>query len=233
MVQPMTSSVASSGFGGEPYVNPNDNIAYRSLYAVPNKWTATFTREFNFLKIKNTSTTISAQFITENGLPYSFVFKGNVDGDGITGEDLFYVPSGPNDPKVQWISATEEANFFSYLSTNPQLSKWAGQIAPRNVAYAPWQETLNIHVEQQLPVWKDYRITLFADCYNFSNLIDKHSGIVDNFEGAFQTLTVAGAGYNKVTNQYIYTFNPGTLGVPSIYSDESRWQIEVGARLDF
>jgi hypothetical protein len=232
-VDPFTSSVAGSGFGGQPIINPNDNIAYRSNYDVPDKFVATLTRRFDFMKRKNAATTISAQFITQTGQPYSFVFKGNVDGSGITGEDLFYVPSGPNDPKVQWLSATEETNFFNYMATNPQLAKWAGQIAPRNIALAPWQETLNLHVEQGIPVWHNYRVTVFADCYNFSNLIDKSSGIVDNYNNAFVTQTIAGAGYNVKTNQYIYTFNPGTLGTPSIYSDLSRWQVQIGARLEF
>jgi hypothetical protein len=225
--------VASSGFGGQPIINPNDNIAYRSNYDVPDKFVATATKRFNFLKRKHAETTISAQFITETGQPYSFVFKGNADGDGITGEDLFYVPSGPSDPKVEWLSATEEANFFNYLASNPQLSKWAGQIAPRNSAYAPWEETVNLHAEQSIPIWRDVRVTIFADCFNFSNLIDKHSGIVDDFNSSFMSQTIAGTGYDAAKNKYIYTFNPGTLGVPTIYSDLSRWQVQVGARLEF
>ena len=84
-----------------------------------------------------------------------------------------------------------------------------------------------------MPIWRDVRVTLFADCYNFSNLIDKHSGIVDNYNNAFYTQTIAGTGYNKATGQYQYVFNPGTLGTPSIYSDLSRWQLQVGARIDF
>jgi Carboxypeptidase regulatory-like domain len=232
-VDPFTSSVAGSGFNSQPFINPNDNIAYRSNYAIPNKFVASFTRQFNFFKSKYAKTALTAQFVTENGFPYSFVFKGDADGSGISGESLFYVPSGPNDPKVEWLSATEETNFFNYLATNPQLAKWAGQIAPRNVALAPWQETLNLHVEQGLPVWHNYHVTVFADCYNFSNLIDKHSGIVDNFNGSYVSQTIAGTGYDVKNSKYIYTFNPGTLGVPTIYSDLSRWQVQVGARLDF
>jgi hypothetical protein len=232
-VDPFTSSVAASGFGSQPIINPNDNIAYHSNYSVPNKFVAQATREFNFFKRKWATTSITAQLITQNGSAYSFVFKGNADGDGITGEDLFYVPSGPNDPKVQWLSATEEANFFAYLAKNPQLSKWAGQIVPRNSAYAPWQEFVNLHVEQQVPIWRDYHVTVYADLFDLSNLIDKHSGLVDDFNNAFYTQTIAGTGYNKATGQYQYVFNAGTLGTPSIYSDLSRWQIQVGARLEF
>ena len=232
-VDPFTSSVAASGFTSQPMINPNQNIAYHSNYAVPNKFIVAATREFDFFKRKNAMTSITAQFITENGIPYSFVFRGDADGSGINGEDLFYVPSGPNDPKVQWLSTTEEANFFSYLATNPDLAKYTGQIVPRNSVYAPWQETLNLHFEQQVPIWRNVRVTLFADCYNFSNLIDKHSGLVDNYLNSFYTQTIAGTGYNKVTNQYMYTFNAGTLGTPTIYSDLSRWQVQVGAKLEF
>jgi hypothetical protein len=233
-VDPFSSSVASSGFLGQPQINPNDNIAYRSQYAVPDKFVATYTRQFDFFKMKNSRTSFSAQFITQTGQAYSFVFHGNANGSGnFDNDDLFYVPSGPNDPNVEWISPTEEANFFSYLSTNSQLNKWAGKIAPRNSAYAPWQETLNLHLEQEVPIWHNVRVTLFGDCYNFSNLIDKHSGIVDDYTFSFETQEIAGTGYDTVTHKYIYTFNPGTLGVPSIYSDLSRWQVQVGARLEF
>jgi hypothetical protein len=109
---------------------------------------------------------------------------------------------------VEWLSATEEANFFNYLATNPQLNKWAGKIVPRNSAYAPWQETVNLHAEQEIPIWRNVRVTVFGDCYNFSNLIDKHSGIVDNFNGSFMTQTIAGTGFDAAKDKYIYTFNP-------------------------
>jgi len=233
-VDPFTSSVAGSGFAGQPIINPNDNIAYKSNYEVPNKFVVTGTRQFDFFKAKNAMTSISAQFITETGQDYSFVFKGDADGSGLTGESLFYVPTGPNDPKVEWLSATEEANFFSYLATNPQLSKWEGKIVPRNSANAGEQSTLNLHVEQQVPLYyKSVRCTLYVDCFNFANLLSKRWGVVDNFENSFATQTIAGTGYDKVTNKYEYVFNAGTLGTPTIYSDESRWQLQVGARLEF
>ena len=50
-VDPFTSSVASSGFTGQAFVNPNDNIPYRSDYAVPDKLVVTATRQFNFLDV--------------------------------------------------------------------------------------------------------------------------------------------------------------------------------------
>jgi hypothetical protein len=232
-VDPFTSSVASSGFTGQPIINPNDNIAYKSNFADPNKLVATLTRQFNFFKAKNAETSISVQYITQSGQPYSYVFKGNADGDGITGEDLFYVPTGPSDPKVEWLSATEEANFFSYLAGNKELNRWAGKIVPRNSVTAPEQETVNLHVEQEIPIHGSVRLVAYIDCFNFANLLNHSWGVVDNYVNSFATQTIAGTGFDPVADKYIYTFNPGTLGTPTIYSDLSRWQLQVGARLEF
>jgi hypothetical protein len=232
-VDPFTSSVASSGFTSQPIINPNDNIAYKSNYSVPNKFVATGTREFNFFKHKNAQTSISAQFITQSGQAYSYVFKGDADGSGISGEDLFYVPTGPSDPKVEWLSATEESAFFKYVAGTPDLAKWAGKIVPRNSTHAGEQSTVNLHLEQQIPIWHDVRVVGFIDCFNFANLLDHNMGIVDNFNNAFVTQTIAGTGFDKATEMYIYTFYRCSLGTPTIYSDLSRWQLQVGARLEF
>jgi hypothetical protein len=234
-VDPFTSSTASGTFNGSAFVNPNDNVAYRSDYAVPDKVVITATRQFNFFKMANSTTSMSVQYITQTGQPYSYVFKGDADGSGISNESSFYVPSGPNDPKVQWLSPTEEANFFTFLANTPQLARFAGGIAPRNSAHASEQETLNLHFEQEIPVWGNVRMVGFVDCYNFANFFDKNWGIVSDFSNVspYQAQTIAGTWYNKVTNQYQYVFNAGTLGSPSIYSDESRWQIQIGARIEF
>ena len=234
VVDPSPSSVASSNFADNPMVNPNDNIAYRSQYAIPDKFVAQLAHQFHFLKAKHSTTTLSGQFIAQTGQPFSYVFKGDADGSGLTGESLFYVPTGPGDSKVAWASPAEEAAFFQYLATDPALAKYSGAITPRNAFYAPWQHTVNLHFEQELPGYKDVHITLFWDCFNFANLINKKYGIVENWNSSFNTRTVAGTTYNAATNQYVYTFNAATLNSAiSIYPDMSRWTMTVGARLEF
>jgi len=236
-VDPLPSSVASSNFGDDPGLNPNDNRDYRSQYEIPNKGVLTGTREFHFFPYSNSTTSFSAQFIAQTGQAFSYVFKGNADGDGISGEDLFYVPTGPSDPLVTWASPTEEAAFFNYLNTNPDLARWAGKVTSRNSSFSQWQRTLNLHIEQQLPIYGSAHLTLFADCFNFANLLNKQWGVTTDYSNSFETQTIAGTGYNPAGNggkgQYIYTFNAGTFGLPTTYSDMSRWNIQVGARLEF
>ncbi|MGA2693830.1 MAG: hypothetical protein ABSF76_15820, partial [Opitutaceae bacterium] len=74
----------------------------------------------------------------------------------------------------------------------------------------------------------------------FANLLNKKWGIVENYgqyNYPYGEQTVAGTGYNPKGNngagQYLYTFNTGTLGAPQLYSDLSRWFLQVGVKLEF
>ena len=242
-VYELGGTTASGSYTTNYFVNPNDNVAYRSQYAMPDKFVLTLARRFHFIPYKDAPTTFSAQFIAQTGEAYSYTFKGDADGSGVPfSPSLFYVPTGPNDPKVTWLSATEETNFFNWLAANPDLAKYAGQVAPRNAFYSPWEKTLNLHVEQGIPIYGTSKLTLYADCFNFANLLNKNWGVVDNFgvynSGSSSSRTVAGTGYNPAGNggagQYIYVFNPGTLGAATTdISDMSRWEITIGARLEF
>jgi len=232
-VDPSPSSVASSNYGDNPFVNPNDNVAYRSQYYSPDKFVVTATKQFKFFSQKNTTTTLSAQFIAQTGQAYSMVFKGDATGAGLTGEDLFYVPTGPNDPKVTWALPSEQTAFFQFLANTPELAKYAGGIAPRNAFYAPWQHFLSVHLEQQIPVASKGRLVVYWDCFDFGNLLNDKWGTVTNFNNSFDTRTIAGTFLNTATNQYIYNFNASTLGTPTEYSDMSRWSMQVGARFEF
>jgi hypothetical protein len=230
----------ASGGTTSPFVNPNDNIAYRSQYAIPDKVVLTMEKEFHFFKMKHSETDITAQFIAQSGQPYSFVFKGDADGSG-NNNQLMYIPSGPNDPKVAWISPTEESNFFNvFLPTHPALEKYMGQIAPRNEFAGAWQHTLNLSVSQTIPIWRDVDVKAFATMFNFANLLNKNWGIVSNYgqyNYPYGEFTVVGTGYNPAGNggagQYLYTYNPGTVTAPQVYSDLSRWYLQVGIKLEF
>ncbi len=246
-VDPSPSSVASSGYSDLYGVNPNDNVAYRSQWAVPDKFVLTGTRQFHFFKARNSMTTVSAQFLAQTGQAYSYVFAGDANGDGIKYSSLMYVPTGPSDPKVEWASPTDATQFFNWLAQNPSLAQYAGRVAPRNAFYAPWQKTLNIHIEQEVPIWGPGRLILFADCFNFANLLNKSWGIVSNYDNAFDTRTAVGTGFDPNGNggkgAYVYVFNSGTQSSytlyngryypGTIYSDMSRWNIQIGARLEF
>jgi Carboxypeptidase regulatory-like domain len=235
-VQPLTSSVATSSYNYRSTFNPNENVARTSSYVVPDSWVFTATRKFNFFGRSDASTRISAIFRAQTGHAYSWVFSGDANGDGISGNDSFYVPSGPNDPKVTWADATQQANFFNFVA-NTDLRKYMGQVVPANSSFNPWQKTLDVHLEQEIPIYRKARLSVFFDCLNFANLFNKNWGVVNglDFGNSYSgyNRSVASATYNAATNQYAYTFTSSTLGGQITFTDLSRWQLQIGAKLEF
>jgi hypothetical protein len=229
------SSVASSNFTSRAYANPNEDVAATSDYNVPQKFVAQLSRQFNFFNNARAKTVLTAVFRVQTGHPYTWTFTGDANGDGFSSNDLFYVPSGPNDPKVAWNSSTEETNFFNWLSTS-SLRNEMGKIVARNSAYSPWEHTLDVHLEQRIPITGHARLTLYVDCTNFANLFNRSWGIVSGEDFPYYR-RVAGASYNPAGNggqgQYIYYFNSNTLDPVTTFTDLARYQAEIGAKLDF
>jgi len=235
-VQPLTSSVATSSYNYRATFNPNDNVARTSAYVVPDSWVFTATRKFNFFHRDNASTRITAIFRAQTGHAYSWIFNGDANGDGVSGNDSFYVPSGPSDPKVTWADATQQANFFNFVA-NTDLKKYMGQVVPANSSFNPWQKTLDVHLEQEIPVYRKVKLSVFFDCLNFANLFNKSWGVINGLD--FGTgysgydRNVASAAYNATTNTYAYTFTSSTLANQVTFTDLSRWQLQIGAKIDF
>ncbi len=235
-VQPLTSSVATSSYNYRATFNPNENVARTSAYEIPNKVVGTITRQFNFFSGADTATRISGVFRAQTGHAYSWVFSGDVNGDGVSGNDSFYVPTGPDDPKVAWADATQKANFFNFVN-GTDLKKYMGSVVPANSSFNSMQKTLDLHIEQEIPLTHRARLTAFFDCLNFGNLINKNWGVATGLD--FGTgysgynRSVASATYNAATNQYNYTFTSSTLASQINFTDLSRWQVQLGAQLQF
>ena len=44
---------------------------------------------------------------------------------------------------------------------------------------------------------------------------------------------MASGTYNATTNTYAYAFTSSTLGNQITFTDASRWQLQIGAKIDF
>jgi len=243
-VQPLTSSVASSNYGSRATFNPNDNVARNSAYLTPDKYVASLTRTFHWFHSEGSTTRVTAVFRAQTGHAFSYVFFGDANNDGTSGNDAFYVPAGPTDPKVVWDTTTpgdptgaiQAAAFWNYVN-GTILKKYEGQVVPPNSAFNSWQQTIDLHVEQEIPLdFHHTKLVLFADCLNFANLFNKNWGVVTG-----QDFGNGYVGYNRPiasatingSGQYVYKFSSSTLGSAQVFTDLSRWQIQVGAKLEF
>ena len=229
-VSPMTSSVAFSNWSGRTYTNPNENVASLSNYNTPDKIVASLSREFNFFGRKDAATLMSIVYRGQTGHNYSWTFFNDVNGDGQSA-DLFYMPSAADisSGKVAFATAAQQTAFLAYADS-VGLSKYAGQIVGRNRFNSAWQDTVDLHFAQNIPISKKFGVDLFFDVLNFANMLDKKMGIVDGIDFPYVRGIVNGT-VNAAGTQYTYTF--GNVPSSQVFTETSRWQIQLGARVRF
>jgi len=235
-VSPITSSTAGSNYSNRAVFNPNENVASIANTSIRNNIILTFSRRFEF--IKHAPTEIAVELNARSGHPYSWVFYGDANGDGYTFNDLFYVPTGPNDPNVAWANASERDAFFKFVEDS-SLKNYKGTHPARNSESSPWVETANLTITQTIPLYRGFRAELFTNIVNFGNLLNDDWGLQEEVPFSFRR-AVAGATYNAAGNGgkgvWNYTYTSTTLnGVPVTVNDfpVSRWQIQVGMRVRF
>ncbi len=234
-VNSTTSSQAASNFGFNPVAgNPNVDVLSTSDFELRHRILAVVTKTFALKK--GWDTTIGAVYEGASGHPYSVLYNGDANGDGQFSNDLIYVPTGLTDPIfAKWAGRTGEtaaqnfALFNQYIDSNKFLSKYRGQIAPRNGGRDPWINRLDLHLSQHIPikwVWAD----ITCDILNFTNLLDDNWGQIKRFSafGTPQPVTL-----NSTTGRYTYTGVGAKAIVQSNEDLDSRWKIQLGCRISF
>jgi outer membrane receptor for ferrienterochelin and colicin len=236
-VNPGTSSQAYSNFNYNPRINANEIVAANSRFNIPLSFKAALNWEHAFFG--DNRTTASLFYNGHSGLPYSWTFGNDVNGDSLGFDDLVYVPL-KNDPRVSYGSATQAQidAFNAFIDNNSYLSKHRGQIAGRNATNSPWVNQLDLGLQQELPGFfgKD-KFVVRMDIYNFLNLLNKKWGDVDN-AGFFGTRYLVSSA-TAANGQYVYNLSkpPQAYTLYDSYTNPSRvvsrWQILLTLRYKF
>jgi hypothetical protein len=137
--------------------------------------------------LKFGATTFSAFFEGYSQGVASYVFSGDLNGDGGTTNDLIYVPRDvsemnfvPITGSVPFTAAEQAAAFETYINQDEYLSTRRGQYAERGGVLLPMVWRLDFAVAQDL--FKDlgtnrHSLQLRADFLNFSNLLNHDWGV--------------------------------------------------------
>lgn len=245
-VNPLTSSRAISNWNGNISFAANEDVSSRSNYEIRDRFTGVLSWRKAFFGDNNTS--VSVFYEGRSGKPYSWGFRNDANGDGYT-NDLFYVPNGPGDVAFSGIRnaqgqftttpAQMEAAFFTWLNQNPDLARFAGQVAPRNTATSPFVNTFDVSIKQELPgFFAGNKAEISFDILNFGNLLNKDWG--QTYEVGFPlNRGVALATGTDAQGRYIYNFDPALVTAEGLYDNQdqtkgiSRWQVQVGFRYKF
>jgi hypothetical protein len=238
-VQVFGSTTAGSQWGRNSVFNQNVPVVGKSDFEIRNRLQLTYTREFNFLKYKNTNTLVSLYYEGRTGLPYSWVYTNDMNGDSVSQNDLIAIPKDVNDPRFNFSGMSQTAidSYFAFLNSE-NLMKYAGGYAPRNAFNSPWVNRLDLHVSQYLPVFRQAKLELFMDFTNFGSFVSKRlfnylqrtTLVSDDSWWRRQIGTATYDASGKIQLLSSNALSPSTLQYDNT---ASRWRCQIGARLKF
>lgn len=178
------------------------------------------------------------RFAGAGGNRYSFIYSGDVNGDGQAGNDLIYIPRDQNDiflDPLGAVSAQDQWNRLNaFIEQDDYLKKHRGQIADRFGAVNPWYSDFDVRLLQDIAIDRGtarhtFQITL--DVLNVGNLINSNWG-VRKVASASATSPLTFVRFNA-TGAPVFNFT----GPDQTYVDDpglfSRWRAQLGARYFF
>ena len=241
-VSPLTSSVANSNFNSRATFNPNDEVEANSAYLIKER----FTGAINWSKaiLGNRKTTVGLFYEGRVGKPYSWVYKNDMNGDGVGGNDLLYIPKAPGSGDVIFHGATPAAklaaedSFWAVVNSNKALSDAKGGVVSRNSSFSDMVHTFDLRLTQELDAFRPkHKSTFVLDIFNVGNLINKEWGRTN--EALFQSgggnrrSFVNYAGIDSATGKYIYAM--GTPEDMAIRQNalESQWAVQATWKYEF
>jgi hypothetical protein len=178
----LTSSVAFSNWSfGRSYSGRQD-----AQDLAPSKWDAPHRFVASGTKTFPSKTDVSFTFFAESGVPFEYVYNGDINGDNSTANDLIYVPKDAHDPNEILFSqngnlspANQADSLEAFISRNECLNSQRGRIMTRNSCRSPWTKILNVSLRQSLPTMRAQNFMLQLDIFNFMNLLNKNWGAQD------------------------------------------------------
>ncbi|WP_337587191.1 TonB-dependent receptor [Janthinobacterium fluminis] len=188
-VSPLTSSVSNSNWAGRAVFNPNEEVAANSSYLVKDRINALLNFEKAFFGAYKT--TLGVFYEGRTGKPYSWTVNNDLNGDGLAGNDLMFIPSAPGSGQVVFAgdvggSHANEDKFWSVVNANKNLKNAAGGVVGRNSSFAPWTNSFDLRIRQELPGFsKNHKASFTFDIFNVGNLLNKKWGRIN--EVGFQS----------------------------------------------
>ncbi len=156
-------------------------------YVLPDRVVALVSYRKEYLK--HLATTIS--LIYNGGISgrFSYVYGADFNRDGVSGNDLIYIPTKTDVTTMQFQSQTvngvvydqnaQRTLFENYIGQDKYLRAHRGQYAERNGAQIPWLNRVDVKFMQDIftKVGKNRNTVQFTvDIFNFGNIINSDWG---------------------------------------------------------
>jgi len=226
--------------------NPNNFTIGNSNNYMPHRIIASVVFHKDFIKDQTTS--IGMVYEGAPNYATSYYVQGDVNNDGITYNDLMFIPKTQD--QIKLINATGDTRtqaelwnqLDNFIANNPYLFSRRGQFAERNAYILPWTHKLDLNFTQDVrfTVGKNKHTLRFtADIYNFTNMLNKDWGVyyvpTTTTPLVYQPAATGTSTIPVYTFPYLDAVNkvPYTRAYKPSPSLGSRYQIQIGVRYLF
>lgn len=182
-------------------------------------------------------------FLGAGGNRYSFIYAGDVNGDGSATNDLIYIPKDRNDiVLVDYVDANgntvtadqQWTALNNFIEQDNYLSSHRGSIADRFGDINPWFSNIDFRLLQDFAIYLSgtkHTLQLSIDILNLANLLNNSWG-VRQVANSKATSPLELKGFNE-GGAPEFSFNM----VDKTFTDDpgirSRWQMQIGLRYIF
>lgn len=245
-----TSSRAISNyrFGRTLYGPQTDRSVGISSFDQPHKLVVAGTYTFPWERF---ATALSVIYTGQSGDPFTYVYggfsgRGDLNADGLQGNDPIYVPNNALDPNeirfqaasfggVSYTPEQQAQAFEDYIESSACLREHRGRILERNTCRNKWTNFLNVSLRQSVPTLRGQALSFQVDVFNFLNLLNEDWGLVET-TSSLSTLNLlthrAQSSADRSVAVPIVDFNPQ---FEQFFSNSlsSNYQIQLSARYEF
>ncbi len=163
--------------------NPNNPGLTTSSFQVRHRMVGSLDYKFNYGKNKASGTGISLFYAGRSGTPFTYLYNGDLNGDGGFSNDLIFVPEFASQIKLVASGSTTAAAQWTaldaFIKADPYLSTRRGKYAERNGAETPWEHQFDVRITQDFGAivkGSKNKIQLTFDIFNVGNLLNKDWG---------------------------------------------------------
>jgi len=241
-VNPGNAFIAFEGYSQPASSDFQSDTLYNSEYEIPHAFSVNLGWEGELFG--ENVTRINLLYTARSGSHYSYTMDtaGAFGGFGSNFADwseynsqLLYVPSGADDPLVQFTNEEQRLAFDSFVSGNSCLSAQRGQIAARHSCSSPWVQRLDLSITQEIDITDTQKIELYLDIQNLGNLINSDWGRAESYPATYLVPLTSSTTIVDGVYQYDVNVANGELVAPqlTIAKVPSVWKAQIGLRYRF
>jgi hypothetical protein len=237
-------STASSLWSARAVSNtdPNAPVSARPSWYQPHRIIAY--ANYRIQEGKHTSTSIGAIYEATTNGSTSYVYNGDLNGDGNTGNDLIYIPrsageinlvpvnSGPANASNASLDHTDTrtagqmwAQLNNFITQDHYMTKRRGKYAQANSTMYPWFKHLDLNITQDIYFYTKnktdrdkHTLRLSVDIVNVGNLVNRNWGLVKTPAAGSNFLKFEGMAADGKTPLFSFPYLDAANQVPVVNS---------------